>query len=155
MPHGSQNDKMGALWHPGPDCGALGAHLAFKRRFYAILVCLRGAAGSHFGHYFWLLEAYIFDGISNMFKDWVVTALRRFSSPSGIVLVTFRWRSALVETFPPACTGGTFSTFQAARNTVFSGIPFEGARGDDFFEVSAQCGLRLSLIHISEPTTPY
>ena len=39
----------------------------------------------------------------------------------------------------PACTGATFSMFQAVRNKVFSGIAFEGARGDDFFDFS---GLR-------------
>ena len=33
-----------------------------------------------------------------------------------------------------ACTGATFSVFEAIRNTVFSGIAFEGARGDDFFD---------------------
>ncbi len=42
----------------------------------------------------------------------------------------------------PACTGATFSVFQAVRNLVFSGIAFEGARGDDFFNFSASFGLR-------------
>ena len=42
----------------------------------------------------------------------------------------------------PACTGAMFSVFQAVRNAVFSGIAFEGARGDDFFDFSAYFGLR-------------
>ena len=41
-----------------------------------------------------------------------------------------------------ACTGATFSVFQAVRNKVFSGIAFEGARGDVFFNFSAYFGLR-------------
>ena len=40
----------------------------------------------------------------------------------------------------PACTGATFSMFHAVRNTAFSGIAFEGARGDDFFEFSVILG---------------
>jgi len=32
--------------------------------------------------------------------------------------------------------------FQAVRNKVFSGIAFEGARGDDFFDFSTYFGLR-------------
>ena len=42
----------------------------------------------------------------------------------------------------PACTGATFSVFQAVRNNVFSGIAFEGARGNGFFNFSASFGLR-------------
>jgi len=45
----------------------------------------------------------------------------------------------------PARTGATFSMFQAVRNKVFSGIAFEGARGDDFFDFSAYFGLRWAL----------
>ena len=41
----------------------------------------------------------------------------------------------------PACTGATFSVFQAVRNTVFYGIAFEGARGDDLFDFVAYFGL--------------
>ena len=41
----------------------------------------------------------------------------------------------------PASTGATFSVFQAVRSKVFSGIAFEGARGDDFFDLSVYFGL--------------
>jgi hypothetical protein len=41
----------------------------------------------------------------------------------------------------PARTGALFSVFQAVRNTAFSGIAFEGALGDDFFEFLAYFGL--------------
>ena len=42
----------------------------------------------------------------------------------------------------PACTGATFSVFQAVRNTVFSGIAFRGALGDDIFDFLTYFGLR-------------
>ena len=41
----------------------------------------------------------------------------------------------------PACTGALFSVFQAVRNTAVSGIAFEGALGDDLFNLLAYFGL--------------
>ena len=110
---------MGALGHLGPDCGALWAHIDFKTRFYAISKWLWGAAGSLFGDYLWFLEACIFNAISNMFPDWVFTVLRRFSSLSGILFVTFRWSLALAKTGLPCLRELCFECFEASETDIF------------------------------------
>ena len=63
----------------------------------------------------------------------------RFFHASGSLLDSFghRFRDLSVvlgsgRNSTPVCTGATFSVFQAIRNTVFSGIAFEGHWGTIF-----------------------
>ena len=91
----------------------------FIGRFYVILGCLWDAAGSHFGDYFRFLEACIFNAISNMFPGWVFTVLRRFSTPLGIVLVTFWWSLAPAKTVLPPVRKLCFERFEASATDIF------------------------------------